>query len=93
MCTYPLMTHIKPSEDKNTLIRTVLWVTFSILVVFPDYNTTTPTFRVRNIHATLKVSREIGDRIQYGWVKQLYVRKLDSRREIRITETFSPRDL
>jgi hypothetical protein len=36
MCTYPLMTHIKTSEDENTLILTVLWVTFSILDVFPD---------------------------------------------------------
>jgi hypothetical protein len=59
MCTYPLMTHIKPSEDKNTLHLTVLCVTFSILVVFPDYATTTPTFRVRNIHTTLNPQRNL----------------------------------
>ena len=57
MCTYPLMTHIKPSEDKNTLILTILGVTFSILNVFPDYTTTTPTFRVCNMHTTVKQQR------------------------------------
>jgi hypothetical protein len=51
------MTHIKPSEGKNIFILTVLWVTFSILVVSPDYTTTTLKFRVRNIQTTLTPQR------------------------------------
>jgi hypothetical protein len=50
------MTH-KPIEDRNTLILTVLWVTFSILDVFPDYTTTTLAFRVCNISTKIKRQR------------------------------------
>jgi len=57
MCTCPLKTHIQPTEDRNTLILTVLWVTFSILDVFHDYIATALTFRVRNIHTKVKPQR------------------------------------